>query len=60
MSAISQHAFNLKFVATFRIKCVAARICQLVVNAKLLEATFVKNKVAREVLILFILYLLYL
>jgi hypothetical protein len=60
MSAISQHAFSRKFVATFRIKRVAARIWQLAVNAKLLETGFVKNEVTREVLILFILYLLYL
>ena len=60
MSAISQHAFSRKFVATFRIKCVAARICQLAVNAELLETTFVKSKVTPEVVTLFILYLLYL
>jgi hypothetical protein len=45
-----KHAFSLKSVATFRIKCVAARVCQLAVNAKLLETTFVKNKVTREFL----------
>ena len=45
MSAVSQHAFGLKFVVAFRIKCVAARICHLTVDAKLLETTFVKNKV---------------
>ena len=60
MSAISQHAFNLKFVATSRIKCVAARVCQLAVNAKLLETTFAKTKITRKVVILFIFYLLYL
>ena len=60
MSAISQHAFSLKILSRrFELSALLRVFCQLAVSAKLLETTFVKNKVTREVVILFIFYVPY-